>query len=95
MDDAREQLVAANAAITTAVMLLSAERGTFEQFMREARDMDNFGHITDPTLFISSERRATEAILKPLYQAALDFIAAYDRQIAAARGALDKVNADG
>jgi len=57
--------------------------------------MENFGHIVDPTLFRSSERQAVETLMKPLYQAALDFLDAHDRQVAAARKALEKVRAHG
>ncbi|TIN76727.1 hypothetical protein [Mesorhizobium sp.] len=88
--DARQQLEETNAAITTAALLLGAVKPTLEQFMRESRDMDNFGHITDPTLWMKPERRATEALLKPLYQAALDFLRTHDKQIAEAKATLEK-----
>ncbi|MDK1386329.1 hypothetical protein QN224_13015 [Sinorhizobium sp. 8-89] len=92
MVDARAQLEEANAAITTAALLLGTSRETFEQFMRESERMDSVGAILDPTLFMSSERRATEALLKPLYRAALDFLNTHDRAIGEARAALNKVN---
>lgn len=95
MTDARHQLEAANAAITTAVLLLSAERATFERFMKESRDMESFGPILNTSLFMSSERQATEALLKPLYKAALDFLRVHEAQMAAARSALEKVKAHG
>lgn len=88
--DARQQLEETNATIATAALLLGAVKPTLDQFMRESRDMDNFGHITDPTLWMKPERRATEALLRPLYQAALDFLRVYDRQIADTKAALEK-----
>jgi hypothetical protein len=93
--DARQHLEEANVAISTAAMILGTQRETFEQFMRESRDMDNFGHIVDPTLWNKPERRAVEALLKPLYQAALDFLKSHDRQMAATKTALEKVRANG
>lgn len=93
--DARRELDSANAAISMCAQILGTQRDLFERFMKESRDMENFGHIVDPTLFKSEERRAVEALLKPLYQAALDFLDAHDRQITAAKTALEKVNADG
>lgn len=92
MRDVRRELESANAAITTAAMLLGAERDLFERFLKEERDMENFGHIVDPTLWKDPERRAVSALLEPLYRAALDFLAVHDRQIAAAKSALEKVN---
>lgn len=95
MPDPRQELHDATAAISLCATVLGAHRDLLERFMKELRDMENFGHIVDPTLFMSSERRATEAILKPLYQAALAFLDEHDRQIAATRKALEKVRAHG
>ncbi len=92
MTSARQKLEEANAAITTAALLLDQARPTFEQFMKESRAMENIGFIVDPTLAKNSERAATEALLKPLYRAALDFLRVHDTQIAAARAALQKVD---
>lgn len=92
MPDARSELESANAAITTAAMVLAAHRDLFERFLKEVCDMDNFGHIVNPTLYRDSERLAMSALLTPLYRAALDFLAVHDRQIAAAKVALEKVH---
>ncbi|OWV94239.1 hypothetical protein ATY81_12365 [Rhizobium sp. R72] len=94
-DEARASLDTLNTTIGTAVLLLRQQQDTIEQFMRESRDMDSVGHVLDPTLFNSSERRATEAILKPIYAAAVNLIETYDRQIAQAATALRKVTANG
>jgi len=88
---ARQQLDEANVAISTAIVLLNGVKPTLEQFMAEAQRMDSVGPIIDPTLFNSPERRATEAILKPIYKAALDFIQAHEMAVAVAKGALEKV----
>ncbi|MDI7864334.1 hypothetical protein MRS76_20555 [Rhizobiaceae bacterium n13] len=95
MADPRRQIEEANAIISTVALLLGGSRETFEQFMLESERMDSVGAILNPTLFMSSERRATEALLKPLYRAALDFLRTHDRVIGEARAALDKVNANG
>lgn len=95
MIDASQQLAEANAAISTAALILGTQREVFEQFMRESRDMDNIGHIVDPTLWNKPERRAVDALLKPLYQAALDFLKSHDRQITATKTALAKVTENG
>ena len=94
-EEARRRLDALNSTIHTAVLLIAAERETLEQFFAEARDMDNVGHILDPTLFNSSERRATQAILTPIYTAALDLVRAYEGQVEAAAAAVAKVKRHG
>jgi hypothetical protein len=91
MNEAQQKLDAAAKAVSTAVMILKMELPTMQAFLKEARDMDNFGHIIDPTLFRDSERRAVSAVVEPLFKAALAFVAAHDDQVAKARAALDKV----
>ena len=49
--------------------------------------MDSVGPILDPTLWNSSERRVTEALLTPVYRAASDLIETYD----GSKAALEKV----
>ncbi|HLH95061.1 MAG TPA: hypothetical protein VKW08_08075 [Xanthobacteraceae bacterium] len=93
MADPKEQLMAASSVINTAVALLRSEQPTFEAFLEECRNVDSFGHIVDPTLFRDPERRAVSALMNPLYEAALDFIRAYDEQTKRAKAALEKVKA--
>jgi hypothetical protein len=93
MSAPQEQLLAAAQSVSTAVMILKAELPTMEAFLKEARDMDNFGHIVDPTLWKNPERRAVSAVVEPLFKAAIAFVRAHDAQLAASRAALDKVNA--
>lgn len=64
-----------------------------EEFLREAVDMENFGHIVDPTLYRDSERRAASALVTPLFEAALSFLRIHDEQTKRANAALDKVRA--
>jgi hypothetical protein len=90
-DDAKARLLAASQAVSTAVMVLQMEKPTMEAFLKEARDMDNFGYIVNPTLANDSERRAVSAMLEPLFKAALDFLTAYDTQLARSKDALAKV----
>lgn len=91
MSEAKERLERAAHAIHTAVMLVKMEQETIEAFLKECRDMQNFGHIVDPTLFNKSQRRAVEALLKPTFEAALDFMHKHETHTAAAKAALAKV----
>jgi hypothetical protein len=88
-----EKLQGAAQAISTAVMVLRMEDKTIKDFLKECRDMENFGHVLDPTLYNKSERRAVSALLEPLFKAAVDFIVAYDTHIIRAQAALDKAKA--
>lgn len=90
-EEARAKLDALNTAIHTAVLLVAGERETLERFFAESLSMDIVGPILDPTLFNSGERRATQAILTPIYRAALDLVRAYEGQISAAAAAVAKV----
>ncbi len=85
------QIESAAHAISKAVMVLKMEMPTIEAFLKEARDMENFGHIADPTLYNKSERKAVSALLVPLFQAAVTFTAAYEDHIKKAKAALEKV----
>lgn len=88
-----DSLHSAASAVSTAVMVLRMEQATFEAFLKEARDMENFGHIVDPTLYKNPERRAANAVVQPLFEAAVAFVKAYDDHIARAKAALEKVSA--
>lgn len=88
---ARERLDNLNAAIGIAVELIKGQQETLEMFLAEAQKMDSVGSILDPTLFKSEERRASEAILLPIYRSARDLVTTYDIQTSAARAALEKV----
>jgi hypothetical protein len=87
-----EKLEGAAHAISTAAMLLRKEEPTIKDFLKECRDMENFGHVLDPTLYNKSERRAVSALMEPLFKAAVDFLTAYDIHLSQARAALDKVS---
>jgi hypothetical protein len=91
MTSPREKLDEANVAIAMAVQILTAVRPTLEEFMVEAERMDSFGPLLAPSLFRSPERVAVQAILKPIYRAALDFVRAHEITRAAAADALSKV----
>lgn len=91
MSEASEHLSRAAHAVRTAVLLLKMEMPTIQAFLKESRDMDNFGHITDPTLWRSSERRAADAIVSPLFKAAVALVAVHDEHLAKARDALERV----
>lgn len=89
----REKLQATSNAISTAAMLIRDELPTIEAFLEECRDMENFGHVVDPTLYNKSERKAVSALLEPMFRNAQSFLRAYDLQLAAAKDALEKVGA--
>ena len=91
MREPSEKLQSAAQAISTAVIVLKMEQPTFEAMIEECRDMEDFGHIVNPTLYNSSERKAVSALLEPLFKSAIAFIAAYEAHIAQARAALAKV----
>lgn len=85
-------LQAASQAISTAAMVIKMEMPTMEAFLQECRNMENFGHIVDPTLYNKSERKAVSALLEPMFKSAKIFVDTYDAQMAAAKSALDKVS---
>lgn len=95
MADPREELHDAMGAIQVASVLLELHAGLMRRFLKETRDLDNFGHILNPTLWKDSERRAVSALVEPLFRAALTFTEAVSAQRAAALAALAKVGADG
>lgn len=80
--EAAEALVGLNLTVAFAVQMLRGHVATIDQFFEEKRSMDSVGPILDPTLFNSSERRAAEALLAPVYRAARDLVATYDEQVA-------------
>ncbi|TGQ95377.1 hypothetical protein EN851_07595 [Mesorhizobium sp. M8A.F.Ca.ET.208.01.1.1] len=90
-DEALLALEEANAAMCAAAMLFASIEPTLARFMQESRNMESIGALIHPTLWKDPERQATEALLKPLYQAALDFSKLYKAQLAQAAGALEKV----
>lgn len=93
MSHNEQKLHSASQAISTAVLVVRMELPVIEQFLKECRDMENYGHIVDPTLYRDSERKAVSALLKPLFEAAQQFVSTYDVQIAKSKDALAKVNA--
>lgn len=92
MNEAHAKLHSAAQAISTAALILKMEMETMEAFQKEARDMENFGHIVDPTLYRDSERRAAAAVVGPLFDLAVSFVKKYDEHIARSKAALQKVS---
>jgi hypothetical protein len=91
-EGAREQLLELGAALSTAYLLLKPFEPLILQFQRESRDMDSVGAILNPSLFMDPERRATEAVLKPIYDEALRFVQIYEAQRDRSVKALGKVS---
>lgn len=90
-DEASRRLIEMTTALTGAAMLIKSETEMIERYLEEARSMDSIGHIIDPTLFNSAERRATDAILRPLVVAARDYLHAYEMIVGSAADALARV----
>lgn len=90
-EEAKQRLHALNAAIATAVAVIKMEKATLDAFFEEQRSMDSVGPILDPTLWNSSERRVTEALLTPVYRAASDLVETYDGTVERSKAALEKV----
>lgn len=78
-------------AIGIAVQALKSQEPMLRRYLDEAESMDSFGPIFDPTLFNSSERRATDAIMRPIVKASLDYLRAHEMATAAAKAALEKL----
>jgi hypothetical protein len=62
----RERLLDANIAVGSAALMLIGERETIEAFLRECRD--------------NLERREIASAMRPIYEAALGFLSAYERE---------------
>lgn len=92
---AREELLALGGAIDMAVNILRPHMDLIARYEQERRRMDNVGSIVDPTLFNKEERRATDAIMAPMYRSAAAFVQTFDIQMAAAQDALSKVKHHG
>lgn len=92
IEEAREQLAEACMAISHATDLVRPYLPLLEQFRDEAQIMNSIGPIIDPTAFMNPERRATEAFLKPIFEAAERFVHTVDIQKTRAQAALDQLN---
>lgn len=94
-EETRRRLHEAAVAVSLAVQVLRAQTEMFEAYEREAEHMDSVGPILDPTLFMSAERQAADAVMRPLFAAAHRFVREYDVHVAAARGAVGEVAGHG
>ena len=91
MTDAKQDLQLTATTIRDAVTALRAVRPTMEQFLRECRDMDNFGAVLRPELFMDPRRRRLSDAIKPLAEAAILLIEAHN---AASQSMIEGVIAD-
>ncbi len=87
-EEAKEALSTAIATIGVAAEIIRSQEALIRQYLGEAERMDSVGPIIDPTLFNSSERRATDALLRPIFQGASDFLRIYDERVASGKAAL-------
>jgi len=88
MNAARRKLEEATAAMSTAACVFAGVEETIAQFLKEKQAMENIGPVVAPSLFIHPERRAAEALLSPLFEAAENFLRVYKTQMLAAATAL-------
>ncbi|QOF71443.1 hypothetical protein IG197_27485 [Aminobacter sp. SR38] len=79
-----EKLEEANAAISMAAMVLISVAPTLEQFLGESNAEDSVGTFAKLSLFMRPQQRDTEALMQPLYVAALTFAQTYKAQLRAA-----------
>lgn len=77
-DEAKRRLHALNATILMAVEFIRAEKATLDAYFAELAHVDSVMPMIDPTLWMSKERQQTEAVLTPVYRAALDLVETYD-----------------
>lgn len=89
--DPREQLTTATAVVSGVASLLRQERPTIEMFLKECRDMESFGPVVAPSLFHRSERRAVEAAIRPIFEAAITFLNTHDEHVKRVKSALQQV----
>ncbi len=78
IEQAREAMLQANASIRTAIELLRPHLPLFEAFAAEQRNMESIGHIINPTLYRSSERRAVADAVGPIYEHACRLVETFD-----------------
>lgn len=94
-EEAKAALDEALRSIGAAREIIRVVEPTLRRFMEESRRMDSVGPILNPTMFNSSERRATEAMVKPFFAMALTFVDQHQRQMETVKAALEKVRHDG
>ena len=82
--EAEVELRAAGAAIAVALVLLEPHRDLLERFEKEALDLENFGHIVDPTLY----RRATSDPWRQDVRAVFAAARRFPAEASASRGQL-------
>jgi hypothetical protein len=91
IDTVRQELAEAAQAISMAGHILRPHLPLIERYRKERDLVDSVGPIINPSLYKSSERQATDAIMAPIFQAAAAFVAILDDQTRRAREALEKV----
>ena len=79
-EEAKAALHAAMNAVRDAAELLRPHAGLFAAYQRERESMDSMGPIIDPTLWKSTERRETDAIVGPIFDGAQNFLRIVESQ---------------
>ena len=77
-DELARQLSAAAGSIASCHTLLSAYARLFERLEREAKDLESFGPVLAPGLFLQMQREPWRADVREAFAAALAFVRAMD-----------------
>lgn len=88
----KQELNEAVGATQVAVNLLRGSLPLMQEFLIESTQMESVGPVLAPSLYMDSERRATEAVVKPIFEAAVKFVADFDNAVERARSALETVS---
>jgi len=93
--DVKAELNAMTAAISTAVLVMRPYLPLMHEYKRERQKMESIGPIVAPSLFMSAERQAVDAVIWPMIDAATRFIAEYETQVERSADALAKLGRNG
>jgi len=88
----KQELSDAVGAAQVAANLLRGSLPLMQEFLIESRRMETVGPVLAPSLYMDSERRATEAVVKPVFEAAVRYVADFDNAVERARLALEAVS---
>ncbi|CCJ07044.1 hypothetical protein [Methylocystis sp. SC2] len=83
LDERRAALQAASLALNAAVGILRPHVALFEAFKQERADMESFGPVLAPGLYLDREKRAVSDLMAPLYEAGQRLVETFDTQIEA------------
>jgi hypothetical protein len=65
--------------IRTAVLMLTPHRALFEAFEKEAQDLESFGPVLHPGLYLQAQREPWRQDVRAMFAASLRFIREAER----------------